>query len=152
MPEIIRPAAAGDIEGISLVERESFSDPWGDSLFYDAVNDRNFHNFVSTEDGKVTGFIISTWILPDVEIQDIAVAKESRGRGIGKRLLQCLFKAAAEDGAERILLEVRKSNTPALSLYKKAGFTEDGIRPHYYEDPVEDAILMSAYLNRKEDQ
>ena len=72
-------------------------------------------------------------------------ASESK-QGIGSALLQEFSQAARVQGAKRIFLEVRESNSPARGLYEKLGFTRDGERSAYYSDPVEDAILYSLTL------
>jgi ribosomal-protein-alanine N-acetyltransferase len=78
---------------------------------------------------------------------NIAVAPEKRGRGIGRYLLGRVIELGENVSVDRIWLEVRPSNSAALALYRGAGFIEDGIRPGYYSDTGEDAVLMSLYLN-----
>ena len=73
---------------------------------------------------------------------NIALTTSQRGRGLGKVLMEKLMRAAAERGAERMTLEVRPSNTPALRLYEGLGFAAIGVRRKYYQDNGEDAILM----------
>ena len=73
----------------------------------------------------------------------MAVKKDSRGRGIGNLLLAKLIDYGKSDKRKRFLLEVRCGNKAAISLYKKLGFKEDGIRPNFYDEPKEDALLMS---------
>ena len=76
----------------------------------------------------------------------MTVEKESRKAGIGTRLLDEFIARCPEQGVSVIHLEVRESGMPARNLYRKMGFTEDGIRKRYYTDPVEDAVLMTLTL------
>ena len=77
-------------------------------------------------------------------VTNVAVLPEYRRRGIAQRLIFAEF----ENGMDFITLEVRKSNTPAIRLYEKAGFENVGIRPHFYTSPDEDAVIMTKNLKR----
>lgn len=84
------------------------------------------------------------WIMADeAHITSIAVREKYRTRGIGEFLLIVLIELAAEVGASQVTLEVRASNIPAQRLYFKYGFRNVGIRPGYYTDNAEDAIIMT---------
>ncbi len=72
-------------------------------------------------------------------VTNVAVLPEYRRRGIAQRLIFAEF----ENEMDFITLEVRKSNTPAIRLYEKAGFENVGIRPHFYTSPDEDAVIMT---------
>ena len=73
----------------------------------------------------------------------MAVKSEKRGFGIGETMLTKLIEYGKSDNRKKFLLEVRCGNKAAISLYKKLGFKEDGIRPEFYDEPKEDALLMS---------
>ena len=83
---------------------------------------------------------------PECELENIVVADTHRRHGLAARLLKQLITAARERDAEQILLEVRESNLPALSLYRKLGFSMTGRRTCYYRDPNEDAVLFTLLL------
>ena len=85
----------------------------------------------------------------EAEIARIGVVKELQRQGVAKVLLAELEKECAEQGIDRILLDVRVSNKAARALYEAAGFKEDGIRQKFYENPEEDAILMSRPIEKK---
>lgn len=72
-----------------------------------------------------------------------SVVKEMRRQGVARELLGALEKIGKQSGIEKILLDVRSGNEAAHKLYTSEGFTEDGIRKHFYSDPDEDAVLMS---------
>jgi ribosomal-protein-alanine N-acetyltransferase len=73
------------------------------------------------------------------------VRKSHRKRGVGSLLVEELIRAASEQNISALTLEVRASNTAAISLYKKHGFTAEGIRKNYYSHPTEDGIIMWRY-------
>ena len=131
-----------DAEGVARVERESFPTPWSREDFWrEASNDFACY-IVALDDMEIIGFA-GCWIsFEEAQVTNIALTSAQRGRGRGKVLMAKLMRAAAERGAERMTLEVRPSNTPALRLYEGLGFAAIGVRKKYYQDNDEDAILM----------
>ena len=131
-----------DAEGVARVERESFPTPWSREDFWrEASNDFACY-IVALDDMEIIGFA-GCWIsFEEAQVTNIALTSAQRGRGLGKVLMAKLMRAAAERGAERMTLEVRPSNTPALRLYEELGFAAIGVRKKYYQDNDEDAILM----------
>ena len=92
------------------------------------------------------GYICMYTALDEGEITNVAVDEKDRGRGVGQALLKEAFKCAKRKGLEKIFLEVRESNVPAIELYKKTGFEKTGIRRGFYRNPTEDALLMMKEL------
>ena len=131
-----------DAEGVARVERESFPTPWSREDFWrEASNDFACY-IVALDDMEIIGFA-GCWIsFEEAQVTNVALTSAQRGRGLGKVLMAKLMRAAAERGAERMTLEVRPSNTPALRLYEGLGFAAIGVRKKYYQDNDEDAILM----------
>ena len=131
-----------DAEGVARVECESFPTPWSREDFWrEASNDFACY-IVVLADEAIIGFG-GCWIsFEEAQVTNIALTASQRGRGLGKVLMEKLMCAAAERGAERMTLEVRPSNTPALRLYEGLGFAAIGVRKKYYQDNDEDAILM----------
>ena len=131
-----------DAEGVARVECESFPTPWSREDFWrEASNDFACY-IVVLADEAIIGFG-GCWIsFEEAQVTNIALTFAQRGRGLGKALMTRLMCAAAARGAERMTLEVRPSNTPALRLYEGLGFAAIGIRKKYYQDNDEDAILM----------
>ena len=131
-----------DAEGVAAVERESFPTPWSREDFWrEASNDFACY-IVALEDAEIIGFG-GCWIsFEEAQVTNIALTSAQRGRGLGKVLMTRLMCAVAARGAERMTLEVRPSNMPALRLYERLGFTAIGVRKKYYQDNDEDAILM----------
>ena len=95
------------------------------------------------ESGKPVGTISLTRTGDDGEIGNVAVLPEYRGKGIAKALLtQALEYGKHELGMTLFTLEVRAGNAAAIHLYESAGFRTEGLRPRFYTDPVEDALIM----------
>src|SRR5579864_2765392 len=93
-----------------------------------------------TQAPSLLGFLIAHHLAPEWELENLVVAPEARRKGLGKRLLNALLRAARETKCS-VFLEVRESNVAARDLYESAGFKQTGRRPAYYTSPSEDAIL-----------
>jgi ribosomal-protein-alanine N-acetyltransferase len=100
----------------------------------------------SLEEGIVLGFTVVCLILPQAELETIAVAAEARREGIGRKLISALREELKAEGVREVLLEVRASNQRAIGFYGSLGWHEAGRRPRYYADPEEDAVLMNLAL------
>lgn len=132
-----------DIDQILIVEQESFTLPWSREAFYNELHHNQYAVYIVLEDeGKIIGYGGVWIVLDEAHITNIAVLPEYRGKKLGEALLKKVLDMAKEKGAETATLEVRVSNTPARSLYKKMGFQEGGIRKKYYTDNQEDGIVM----------
>jgi ribosomal-protein-alanine N-acetyltransferase len=134
---------AEDIPAVVEIEKECFSLPWSEKSFAESIVREDTIFLVCEEkDGAIMGYIGMYLSFDEASITNVAVASQFRKRGCGKQLVIAAKTAAKEAGAESIFLEVRVSNVPAISLYKKQGFENLGIRKKFYEHPVEDAIIM----------
>ena len=91
----------------------------------------------------MVGFVIARCAAPEWEIENVAVAREKRRRGIGIKIIMALLQEARAAGATSVLLEARESNLAARRLYEKLGFSQQGRRNSYYKNPEEDALLLS---------
>jgi ribosomal-protein-alanine N-acetyltransferase len=103
---------------------------------------------------KIDGFILGRVITggseasANAEIYNLGVSPRLRSRGIGRSLIHEFIAKAVRRGASRVFLEVRNSNTGAIAFYEKTGLEKLSVRPSFYRDPVEDAVLMSAEINK----
>lgn len=131
-----------DVEAVSMIEAKAFSMPWSAKDFAKLVEDNKSLYLVAEMDGEIVGCCGVTNICGDGDINNVVVAEEYRGRGIAYALMQELLKRGAEMGIENFTLEVRVSNASAIRVYEKLGFVSEGIRPRFYEKPVEDAMIM----------
>ena len=142
---IIRAWEEKDIPQIADIENSSFSDPWTEGMFLDTLRFPIYHTFLAEEGGQVCGYGCLIVLFEDAELANIAVSPDCRGKGVGKALMESMHEKAKALGAERMLLEVRVSNQPAISLYEKYGYEKYGLRENYYPDG-EDAHLMQKSL------
>ena len=147
----IREMKLSDVPQAVQIEQSSFSLPWSEKSFSDAVADANAVFLVADEHvvnsggdeaDIVVGYIGMYLSPPEGEISNVAVAEAFRGGGIGEALMAAMQEQAVKLGIEQIFLEVRCSNAPAIRLYEKAGFEEIGVRRNFYDLPREDAKLM----------
>lgn len=97
--------------------------------------------------GEVQGWCCGFLVGPDAELLKISVSPQWRRQGIAKALLQELCRCFAAGQGEKIYLEVRAKNLPALQLYSKLGWAEVGCRKKYYNNPADDALLYAGILN-----
>ena len=134
-----------DILKISELEKECFSNPWTYRMFVEGFSSKLFYGVCAVEDGEIVGYACETVLFENAEVDNIAVAESCRRRGVGKKLLKKLETEAKERGARVILLEVRVSNAPAMTMYLKEGFKGIYVRPRYYPDG-EDAVVMQKEL------
>ncbi len=134
------------IDGVEKLEKECFSRPWSRQGIEEELSNENAHFLVACVDGETVGYIGILEFFESCEITNVAVTPAMRRRGIAKALIEAAQNGAKERGREFITLEVRPSNTGALSLYEKLGFTQQGRRKNFYSDPVEDALIMTKYF------
>ena len=128
------------------IERASFPVPWSERAFEDEINRgiSNLWALVSNE--KIYAYICFWMFDKEMHILNFAVHPEKRRQGLGRYLLMMVIDIGTARGIENIWLEVRPSNGPALSIYKKFGFSDVGRRKGYYSDSQEDAIIMALDL------
>ena len=142
----VREMRIDDIDRVCEIENESFSMPWPATGFFTYLIREDALFIVACDDDEVVGYCGLICVPDEGDITNVAVAKNRRGEGIGKLIVDEIIKRGRERGVYKIFLEVRVSNDSAVALYKKAGFAEVGIRKNYYEKPREDAILMTLVL------
>ena len=133
-----------DLEAVHAIELESFSTPWPANAYRQELEtNRLAHYLVARWADEVVGFA-GIWLLVDeAHITTFATRRDWRRRGVGERLLLALLDLSRSRGAHEATLEVRPTNIPARRLYEKYGFREVGLRPRYYTDNNEDALIMT---------
>lgn len=138
-----RSMEISDIDHIYEIESKSFATPWSKEAFYNELTKNNFAFYTVIEvENQVVGYCGAWVIIDEVHITNIALLPEFRGKKLGDALLRKVMELVRERGAKTMTLEVRASNIPAQSLYRKLGFQEGAIRKQYYTDNMEDAIVM----------
>ena len=135
------------IDAIKEIEKQCFSLPWSRQALISQLPD-DMHMFIvaENEQGNAIGYVGMMYVLDEGYISNVAVSPEYRRLGIADALIRELVSKSEEKLLSFVTLEVRESNTPAIELYSKNGFTEVGLRKNYYEKPVENAILMTRFL------
>ena len=143
----IRPIRKEDLSFLAEAEKQIFSDPWSFASLENYLSSPFSRGFLLLSRSLPAGYLLGNAVCGEGEIFRIAVLPEHRGHGFGKSLLFSALKTLEEEGTDRFFLEVRESNEAARGLYRAAGFTETGIRKHYYSDPAENAVLMEKLSN-----
>ncbi len=136
-----------DLPDVLAIENRVFPDPWPEQAFVSDLEDpRLAFTRVARDQGAVAGYLIAWRVSRELHLTNIAVAEDFRRRGVAQALLDELYEEARRVRAESITLEVRRSNEPAIALYRKNGFRQAGVRRNYYEKGHEDALVLTLEL------
>lgn len=127
---------------IAKIEQLCFNDPWSENSIASELNNRLSLWLVAVEDEHVIGYVGSQTVIGETDMMNIAVHPDHRRKGIGTALILELIDALKTRGSHSLMLEVRRSNSSAISVYKNLGFLEVGRRKNYYRNPKEDALIM----------
>jgi [ribosomal protein S18]-alanine N-acetyltransferase len=137
---VLDDARPDDIEALVAIDANS-PRPWNTAAFETELKNRPPTLLVLRLSAAIA-FVVTRVQLPDMDIVNLTVSREHRRRGFARRLLASLLDRAGASGIQNVFLEVRAGNNEARSLYAAAGFQETQRRRGFYQDPVEDAILM----------
>ena len=131
-----------DILVISKIEEECFpQEPWSYKMLASSFETETFHGIIAEDGGDIAGYGGITVAADSADIDNIAVTEQFRNSGVGTALLNELCAVAKESGANKVFLEVRVSNSPAMRLYLKCGFKGAYARTRYYSNG-EDCLVM----------
>lgn len=139
---ILRDMDPLDIEGVVAIERTSYPTPWAGTMFLGELLCDDSVALVAEEDGAVAGYLMASDQAGVWHVLNVCVRPESRSRGVAARLLRELFARTEGRAGRGYTLEVRTSNAAAIRLYERMGFVGEGVRPRYYSDNGEDALIM----------
>lgn len=142
---IIRKAEISDVPRIAEIERDSIPQPWSEKAFADALTQENAVTLVAEIDSEIAGFVTGAYVIDFADIYSIATASDYRRKGIGEMLIKA-FADVLPSEVTAVGLEVRESNSSAISLYEKCGFERVGLRKNFYDEPKENAILYTKGL------
>lgn len=151
----IRPMAAADLAPVlALADTLPQAPHWPQSAWSTAIDPEATPRRIALvaeglEPGSIQGFAVASLLPPQAELESIAVAPENQRHSLGRRLFRALAADLKAAGAVQLDLEVRASNYPALAFYQSLGFVKTDLRPSYYADPIEDAVLMRLPLAGK---
>ena len=140
---IIEKMGENHLSQIAELEKTCFSTPWSENALREELTNQFSRFFVALCDGQIAGYIGAHNVVGEVYITNVAVFPQFRRQGIAEALIKKLMDISQTEKAEFITLEVRKSNMGAINLYTKMGFKEVGSRKNFYENPREDALLMT---------
>jgi ribosomal-protein-alanine N-acetyltransferase len=132
------------VADVHRIEAASFPTPWPDYAFRQEIQTNRLAHYLVVKAGDETIGYGGMWLMVDeAHITTFAVLPTWRRRGVGARLMLEMMRLAADVNARIVTLEVRLSNREARALYGKFGFKPVGIRPRYYSDNNEDALIMT---------
>lgn len=145
----IEPMRLDDLDAVHAIEQASFTSPWPPNAYRSELETNRLAHYLVARagDGGPDGDVVAyggLWVMVDeAHITTFAVHPAWRRQRVGERLLLSFLDLAVDRGAHEATLEVRLSNLPARRLYEKYGFRPVGLRPRYYSDDHEDALIMT---------
>ena len=142
----VRRMTMEDGAAVAEMEHQLFPDAWSEKSILETLDQANTICLMAEKAGRTAGYLIAYTAVDEAEIARIAVVKELQRQGVARALFEELESVCGSEGIKKLLLDVRCGNTAARALYESLNFKEDGIRQRFYENPVEDAILMSREL------
>ena len=138
----IQPLVLDDVSAIEEIEQRTMPAPWSRMMFVSEIVKTASICLGAFVDDALVGYIIVSRYVDAWHVMNLVVTPEHRRQGIATRLLGTLFDLTADDDRRGFTLEVRVSNEPAIRLYRRMGFLDGGVRPRYYSDNGEDALVM----------
>ena len=142
----IEAATLESLSEILNIEEACFSAPWTRKMLEGELRGNPFAHFLVARHGgganAIVGYLCYWIVFEEVRLMNLAVIESMRHRGIATSLVATALRAGLSKSAHRAVLEVRASNRAAQRLYHAFGFTQTAVRPNYYANPVEDAVLM----------
>ena len=146
-PVSLRALRESDLNAVMAIGLRGYPFPWTRGIFIDCLR-AGYPGLAMERDGLLVGYGVLSIAADEAHVLNICIDPLAQSRGLGRQLLRALVQLAADRGAQRVFLEVRPSNTPALALYHSEGFNEIGRRPRYYPAAQgrEDAVVMAIEL------
>lgn len=146
----VREMTAEDIEDAALLEKTNLGkEAWTQKQLIDALTRDDTIYLVAVKAGRIVGLCGVQNISGEGEITNVSVARDCRGEGIGYKMVKQLLERGVGIGIKDYTLEVRASNEPAIRLYERLGFVSEGVRPNFYDEPKDDAVI---YWKRSKDE
>lgn len=144
----IRPLAMADLDAVMEIEPRAYDYPWTQGIFRDCLR-VGYCCWCYEVDGDIQGYGVMSVAAGESHILNVTVHPELQGQGIGSKLMKHFLQLARRHDADIVMLEVRPTNKPAISLYEKLGFNEIGVRRNYYpaDEGREDALLLALSLD-----
>ena len=134
-----------DLEQVVAIEKSIFSDPWSERSFLESIVQENCLYLVVCKEEEIVAYSGLYVVQDEGQITNVAVKESYRNVHVATDMIIELMKRANARGACNFTLEVRTSNTTAIHLYEKLGFKSVGIRKRFYDNPIENAMIMWLY-------
>lgn len=147
---VTRNLVVSDVDSVARMEKSIFSDPWSRRVFAREaqLGDESYNRVaVDRKTGEILAYLVAWFVADELHLANIAVALSARRQGLAQRFLDEMEMEARRRAVRTIVLEVRRSNIAAQTLYKKNGFYTITVRRRYYQDNREDALVMVKPLN-----
>ena len=140
----IRQMSIMDVDQVCLLEEMVFSMPWHKESFIEMIENKDALYLVADDEcAGVIGCCGVRSIVGEGDITNVVVHPDFRKKGVAYEMLsQLLLRGEKDFGIKEFTLEVRYSNMGAIHLYEKLGFVSEGVRKNFYEEPLEDALIM----------
>ncbi len=142
----LRRGTMADLDAVVAIEQAVFPAPWTRRMFEESLCGPGAAFVVAHIDQRIVGYALVRIIADEAELLTIAVALNAQRQGIGDRLMQWVIAQAQAARATMLYLEVRVSNAAAQRLYQRCGFAPCGRRVRYYQQPIEDALVMAKII------
>ena len=142
----IREMQPRDIAGIIEIEQSSFTAPWSELSFFNEIANPNSLAKVALSESNVIGYVCARYVLDEGHILNLAVHRDFRRQKIATELMDRVLAELKGKDCRLLYLEVRVSNTDAITFYERFGFKVASFRRKYYSSPNEDAALMMRWL------
>ena len=139
---VIRPAQLSDVYSIQSIDRSVFPKSWTQQFTVEQITRRKGAHIVAERAHRVVGHGGVAFLADDAHVTSIAVDPQHHRLGVGTTLMEELIELSAARVSGSITLEVRVSNESAIALYEQLGFESAGVRPNYYADTKEGAVIM----------
>ena len=139
---IVRKMQPEHLLQVCEIERDNFSLPWSEKSFLESIQRDDTLFLVALNGEEVAGYLGCYCVAGEGEITNVAVKSSYRRQGVGGKLLETLYEEAKALHTQEFFLEVRESNEAAIGLYSRQGFVKEGVRKNFYEQPVENAVIM----------
>ena len=133
---------AAHVSQIAALEKLCFSAPWSENSVASELENPLSLWLVALDGDTVAGYIGSQSVGDEADMMNVAVHPDYRRKGIARELVTKLVAALMKNGVQSLTLEVRTSNAPAIALYQQLDFLQVGLRPNYYRNPKEDALIL----------
>ena len=148
-----RRMTLADVKQVMTIEREVYEFPWTERIFSDCIR-VGYQCWMTSLKQRIVGHAVISVTAGESHILNLSIGREHQRQGFGRQFIEFLVDQARAQDAQTMLLEVRPSNTAAISCYNAAGFNEIGSRKDYYPaaNGREDALLFARHITPSSDR